>query len=49
MPDVERKIKILRLDNKKQDDFKEERVPSLLQTIKMPKELKRLQRRLPKS
>jgi NIMA (never in mitosis gene a)-related kinase len=48
MPEVQIKMKQLKLINTNKD-IKEERRPSLLQTIKLPKNLKNLDSRLPKS
>jgi len=48
LPEVQLKMKQLKLI-KPRADMREERRPSLLQTIKMPKNLKNLENRLPKS
>lgn len=48
LPEVQLKMKQLKLV-KPRADMREERRPSLLQTIKMPKNLKNLENRLPKS
>jgi hypothetical protein len=49
MPEVQTKMKQLKMIRPDRDALREERRPSLLQTIKLPKNLKNLDKRLPKS